>query len=299
MKKILKYSFTYYLTIQVLKLKGIKNLFKQDPVPYLKVRKEDVYTPKKKQFKGFEVSKIKIIDSEITQIKPKKNSKELLLFVHGGAFISGPAQHHWDSICEILKQTNYNGWMCNYPKAPENKISKISQNIDEIYENALKEYSAKQITLIGDSVGATLIIALIQRLEQKGKTTPKQLILVTPVMDASMSNTEIIKYDKLDPMLSKRGILSSKKMCAENNDLNDEKISPINGSFNGFPKTLLFTAEHDIMYPDQILAIDKMKNSTLEFKVINGEGMPHIWPFLPVMKESRIALKQIIDFLKN
>lgn len=294
-----KYSITYYLTILVLRLKGIKKLFSEDPVNYLKVRKEDIYTPKKKQFKAFEVSNTTILDTEVTKIKSKKNSKELLLFVHGGAFISGPAQHHWDSIHEMLKQTNYNGWMCNYPKAPENKISEISQNIDALYEQALKEYSPNQITLIGDSVGATLIIALIQRLILKEQNTPKQLILVTPVMDASMSNPDIEKYDRIDPMLSRRGILSSKKMCVENNDLNDERISPINGSFNGFPKTFFFAGENDIMYPDQLLAIDKMKNSVLEFKVIKGEGMPHIWPLLPVMKEARFALNQIIDLLKN
>ena len=63
-------------------------------------------------------------------------------------------------------------------------------------------------------------------------------MLVSPVMDATMSNPQIDKIDKIDPMLSKTGVLSAKKMCAENNDLKNVMISPINGSFDEFPQTI-------------------------------------------------------------
>jgi acetyl esterase/lipase len=76
-------------------------------------------------------------------------------------------------------------------------------------------------------------------------------------------------------------------------------ISPINGSFHGFPNTVLFLAKNDIMYPDQRLAVQKLQDANVPLEVINGENMPHIWPFLPVMKEAKLALTEIIDRLKN
>ena len=57
--------------------------------------------------------------------------------------------------------------MCDYPKAPENQITKISENIDTIYSCALKNHQANHISFIGDSVGGTLTTALIQRLIMK------------------------------------------------------------------------------------------------------------------------------------
>jgi acetyl esterase/lipase len=76
-------------------------------------------------------------------------------------------------------------------------------------------------------------------------------------------------------------------------------ISPLYGSFDGFPKTVLFLAGHDIMYPDQKLALEKFVQAKVDIEVIDEENMPHIWPFLPVMHEAKVALKQIIDKLNE
>ena len=47
-------------------------------------------------------------------------------------------------------------------------------------------------------------------------------------------------------MLSKIGVLSAKKMCAENNDLKNPMISPLFGRFNNL-KSRLGKAEGGIM----------------------------------------------------
>ena len=295
----MKQSLTYYLTLLIIKLKGLKKDFSKDPIDFEKIRKQDVHEIKDRFFKGSLVSRFKIVDSFITEVKRDETSNELVIFIHGGAFISGPTQIHWDTIKEIVKQSNQTVWMCDYPKAPESKISKISENIDAIYKMALEIYPADRITLIGDSVGGTLATTLTQRLVKKNIELPLKIILVSPVMDASLSNPNIDKIDKTDPMLSKVGVLSAKKMCSDKGDLKNEMISPLNGNFENFPKTILFLAENDITYPDQKLAVQKLKKANVDVEVIEGKGMPHIWPFLPVMKEAKIALKKIINLLKS
>lgn len=295
----MKLSITYYITLLVIKLKGIKKDFSKDPIDFVKIRKEDIHQLKGVFFSKSNVSNFIISKTLLTEIKQNQSSSKLLLFIHGGAFISGPAKHHWDTIKEIVKQTHHNVWMCDYPKAPEHKIQEISENIDLVYKTALENYTSNQITLIGDSVGGTLVTALIQRLIENKSDLPNKIILVSPVMDATMSNPEIDKVEALDPMLSKKGVLSAKKMCAENKDLKNTMLSPINGSFNGFPKTILFLAENDITYPDQKLAVQKLIDAKNKIEVIEGKRMPHIWPFLPVMKEAKMALKQIIARLND
>jgi len=295
----MKQSLTYYITLLVIKLKGIKKSFSEDPIDFKKIRTEDVHYPKGKFFKQNKIRNFKVLDSIITEIGLNPNSDKLLIFIHGGAFISGPAKHHWDSVKKIAKQTSYKIWMCDYPKSPENKISKISGNIDSIYNVALKLFQPNKISFIGDSIGGTLIASLTQRLILKDINLPKKIILVTPVMDASMSNPEIEKIENIDPMLSKIGVLSAKKMCAENNDLKNVMISPLFGSFDKFPNTILFLAENDIFYPDQKLAVEKFINAKINLELIEGKNMPHIWPFLPVMKEAKISLNKIIRTINN
>ena len=292
-------SITYYITLLVLKLKGIKKTFSAEPIDYKKIRKENVCYPKTSSFKNKEIRSFKIKKTTITEIKSKQPTDKIVLFIHGGAFISGPAKHHWDTLRTIAKQTNLTIWMCNYPKAPEHKITEISNNIDAVYQQALKKYKGEQIILIGDSVGGTLVTTLTQRLIQNNDELPNKIILISPVMDATMSNKTIAIVDEKDPMLSKIGVLSAKKMCAGNIDLKNEIISPLYGSFNQFPKTILFLAENDITYPDQQLAVQKMKKANIDIEVVFGDEMPHIWPLLPVMKEAKNALKLIVSAINN
>ncbi len=292
-------SLTYYITVFVIKLMGIKKDFSKDPIDFRKIRRGDVHHPKGRILRQNLVRNFEIYNTPVTEVKRNKTSNDLLIFIHGGAFIFGPAKHHWDTIREIAKQTNHTIWMCDYPKAPENKISEISKNIDLVYSTALEKYQAKKITLIGDSAGGNLITALTQRLIQKNIELPLKIILISPLMDATMSNSQIDEIDETDPMLSKVGILSAKKMCAEDNDLKNVMISPINGSFDKFPDTILFLAENDITYPDQQLAVQKLMKAKVNISVIKGKRMPHIWPFLPVMREAKTALKEIIDRLNN
>jgi acetyl esterase/lipase len=295
----MKQSFSYYIILFVIKLKGLKNNFSKDPIDFKKMRKEDVRAPKGIFFRKNITRRFKVLDSLITEIGRNENSNQLLIFIHGGAYISGPTQPHWDSAKAIAEQTNHHIWMCDYPKAPENKIGKISENIDSIYRTALERYQPNQISLMGDSVGGSLVISLVQRLIKNQMEVPGKIILISPVMDASMSNPEIEKVDKMDPILSKIGVLSAKKMCAENNDLKNEMISPLYGSFKSFPQTILFIAENDITYPDQKLGVKKMMEDKVSCELIDGKNMPHIWPLLPVMKEAKSALKKIISVLNS
>ncbi|KXX71210.1 alpha/beta hydrolase fold domain-containing protein [Flammeovirga sp. SJP92] len=293
----MKHSLSYYIVKLVLQLKGIKKDFSKDPIDYQKIRKEDIYHPKGRFFKQKGISNFQLLHSKITEVQLNENSESVVLFLHGGAFISGPAAHHWDAVKSIVKKTSSTVWFCNYPKAPEHKIVSISENIDHVYEELVNRYPNKKIILLGDSAGGTLATALTQRLVLKNKKLPVKVILLSPVMDASMSNNEIEKVELKDPMLSKIGVRSAKKLCADEN-LDDPEISPLNGSFDGFPSCLFLMAENDVTYPDQVLTVEKMKSSGIDLEVINGEDMPHIWAFLPVMEEGKRAFEVIISHIK-
>lgn len=295
----MKQSLTYHLTLFVIKLKGLKKIFSQDPIDFKKLRKEDVHQPKGSFFKQKLVRRFKVLEAQITEVKQQQASNGLLIFIPGGAFISGPAKHHWDTLKSIHQQTDHSIWMCDYPKAPETKIEAISQTIDALYKEAMGCFPASQITLMGDSAGGTLILALVQRLINENKVLPHKIILITPMMDATLSNPKIDAIDSIDVMLSKQGVLSAKKMCAGSIYLKDPMISPLYGSFENFPHTILFMAENDIAYPDQLLAAEKLRKTQTRLDVIEGKGMPHIWPLLPVMKEAKVALRAVIRQINN
>jgi len=97
----MQHSLTYYLTHAVLKAKGIKKDFSSNPLNYMKIRSEDIYHPSGNFYKKYITKKWEIEKSKLTEIQYKLPVKRLLLYIHGGAFISGSAQHHWDSLKTI------------------------------------------------------------------------------------------------------------------------------------------------------------------------------------------------------
>lgn len=296
----MKYSLSYYLTLFVIRLKGIKKTFDTDPINYKKLRKEDVPIPKNKYFRqNNRLTTFRVSNTEVTEVRSGKESKKLILFIHGGAFVYGPVKHHWDTVEKLSRITGHTVWMCNYPKAPENKIPEISKNIDEVYIEALQHFDSENIICMGDSVGGTLLITFTQRLIQNKMHLPNKLFLISPVIDPSFKNPKIDLIDKTDPILSKKGVLSAKLLCAVDGNLNDPLLSPIAGSVDNFPETILFIADNDITFPDQQIFIKNLSNAKVKHKVLIGEGMPHIWPLLPVMKEAGEALDKMIKLLKR
>lgn len=290
-------SISAYVVTFFLKLKGLKRIFSQDPIPYTKLRKDDVWFPPAKVLKNTTATTVQILDTEITILNPKKkvkNTDYVLLYCPGGAFVSGPNLVNWESLSTLVQKTGIAAWMVNYPKAPEHKMLELSKNIDAVYKAALEQYDASKIILMGDSAGGNLILSLTQRL-LKGERPllPSCLIPISPVMDCSLENAAIEAIDKKDPMLSKKGVLSAKKMSMGTLSLKDPMLSPLYGSFEGFPPVYLFMGTNDILFPDQQLAGQKMEQAGVVVEMIQGEGMPHIWPLLPFMKEAQQALQKI------
>ena len=288
------------LTFLIIRLMGIKKIFSKNPIDYKKLRKSDQKLPPKNFFRKFIVEKEQINETIIHKIKNKETKTSgLVIFIHGGAFISGPAEHHWKATQKIVQQTTKELWLIDYPKAPEATIHKICKNIDAVYKQTLQNFKSQEIVLIGDSVGGNLIMTLTQRLLKNKGELPNKLILITPVFDASMSNLEIENIAAKDPMLNTQGILSAKEMCANGLDLKYQIISPLYGSFRNFPKTELYIGAYDIMYPDAKLGVEKMRKEEVDVKLINGAKMPHIYPLLPVLPEAKKALQQIIESIKE
>lgn len=137
-------------------------------------------------------------------------------------------------------------------------------------------------------------MALVQRAITNHWAIPQKLLLVCPVCDSTFQNPAINAIEEKDIMLSVNGVASAKRMCAGRYDLDNAMISPINASFKNFPTTVLYLAENDITYADQQLLVNTLIKESVSHKIYRGEGMPHIWPYLPFMPESKNALKHIV-----
>jgi acetyl esterase/lipase len=128
---------------------------------------------------------------------------------------------------------------------------------------------------------------------------PSKVISISPIADGTMSNPAIAAVDERDPTGARLGLFSTMKMYAGDIDLKDPRVSPINGSFRGFPPLYLFVASDDLLMPDQKLLALKAKSDNAPVEVIDGEGMFHIWVVVPFLKEGKRDWKKMISILES
>ena len=292
-------SISFYLVLLVLKLKGKKRMFGQSPVDVKGLRKDDVKYPGGTFYKSKAVRHFELDGFKVTALESEGKSKRLMIYLHGGAFVSGPGQHHWDTLKKIYKETDMTIWLIDYPKAPEYTVDKASQVVDALYQKALKSFAGEDIILMGDSAGGNLCISLTQRLIQSKVDKPGLLILVSPVIDASFSNPAIKGIDPLDPILSIDGVRSANEHFAGDKPLTDPALSPIFASVAGFPKVIMYVGDRDICAPDELEFAKLLDAQGVELDLIREQEMIHIWPLLPVMKEAGAALNNLIKKLKD
>ncbi len=292
-------SISFYILRLIIKWKGVKKLFSETPIDYQTLRKGNIHSPSTKNVLGLNFKVLTIENILVTEIVPNQTkSDNLILYCPGGSFVSGPNDFNWKSIAHIVKETGVVGYMIDYPKAPEHQIEEINTVVDVVYNHFAKIHHAKNIILLGGSVGGTLMTLLVQRLIKKQFSLPKQLILITPVMDCSMTNLLIKSIEEKDIMNSKKGIVSAHQMCAGNIDLRSTVISPLYGEVRDFVPTLIFIAENDIQRPDAELFCAKLIKQNINLEVEFGKDMPHIYPLLPI-SEGKSALFKIINSIKS
>ena len=290
----LLHNLTYHLTINFIKIKGIKRVFQQSPLPLISLRKEDVHLPSKSYLKKNSAERFLVSDSTVTQLTPSDPNGYLIIHFHGGAFVSGPTKYHWNSLAKISKQTNAVAWLCDYPKAPEANWESIIHNVQCVYRRALGRYPADKIILLGDSVGGTLSLNIVQEALLQNDPLPKALFLLSPVVDLSLSNPDSLRLESKDPMLSIKGLKEAKQMIRASLPLDHENLSPLFSRVKGLPMSYWYIAEHDVTFPDQLLMVERLKRENIKFFHNVGEKMPHFWPILPVMTQSSEDLKRII-----
>lgn len=230
----------------------------------------------------------------IWTFKPKQNvSKKVILYLHGGAYILNILRFHWNFIEELLYKTNATIVVVDYPLAPDACYKDVYDCIEAVYLELLAEVSPQNIIFMGDSAGGGIALGFAQKLRNNNKPQPSQIILLSPWLDITMSNPDIIKVDKKDKLLGIKGLQMAGQAYAETLDMKDYKVSPIYGNFSGLGKVSVFIGTHDLFIADTRKMKYLMNKENIPINYFEYPKMFHVWALLTSLKESQHAIDQM------
>jgi len=221
-----------------------------------------------------------------------------ILYLHGGAYAFDLAALHWRTIEGMIERTGASVTIPLYPLAPRHNWQDAFAMVRPLHAALAARHGVEALTVMGDSAGGGMALALAQQLRDAGEALPARLVLFSPWLDVTMRDPGQLEIDPRDPFLAVPPAKLAGEWYAADLPTDDPRISPIFGSLAGLPPIAVFTGTRDMLNADarRLRAKAAEEGATLAFH--EEAGMIHAWMIMPI-PEARRALDQAAAFMKD
>lgn len=238
--------------------------------------------------KHIELPQLENIESEEVFVKGmqvllfnNKNDKkqQVVFFLHGGAYVFQPAFPHFDTVEDIIEQTDAKVVMPIYPKAPNYSFKDAYPKVLEAYRYTLrKTASSNNITFLGDSAGGGFVLGLSSLLAHEELSQPRQLILISPWLDAGSDNPNMKEYEETDPLLPTQIYFQATgRLWARGEDnVYHPLVSPLyTNQIEHLPPVYIIAGGSEMLYPDILRFVSYLEEEGKEVHLKVKEELGH------------------------
>lgn len=212
----------------------------------------------------------------------QEHPAQTVFYFHGGAYINQPNAQQTTMAARTAKETGCEVVLMVYPKEPVYDCEAAYDVCLSYYRSYLENNDCGKIVFMGDSAGGGLALGLAEVLRDQGDICPEELILISPWVDVTMSNSDMNDYVDLDPMLGIEGLRRMGEVWANGMEMTDPRVSPIYGDLSGLGRLTLTTGTWELLYPDSLLLAEKLEQAGADCNLIIGERMIHCYPICPI-----------------
>ncbi len=288
-----------------LPLLGIKRFFAQTDKLEQRIallRRKPSVRPRKKWYRRFDIREFSSRGFPVVTIAPKGGAKRgapHLLYLHGGGYVMDIAAVHWEAVMDLCGKLGASATVPLYPLAPEHHAQEVLAAMEALYEELAERHGAEHVTVMGDSAGGGMTLALAQMLEASGKPLPASLGLYSPWLDATGSGEGQEEIEKRDPMLAVRGLDACGRLYAGRLPLEDPRVSPLFGALAGLPPMAIFAGTSDILCVDARRLVARLEEEHMPDHIYREyPAMFHVWMLLPI-PEGRRARDETVAFIRQ
>ncbi|MBF6064965.1 SAM-dependent methyltransferase [Nocardia terpenica] len=222
-----------------------------------------------------------------------------IVYVHGGGWVMQIADGDWFLCGELITNAAARVVIPLYPLVPEGTGEFVPDTIADITAQLITDNGAGNVSLIGDSVGATITLSAAQILRDRGVPNPHLTVLIAPTLDIRLTEPELEALDKVDPFLSPAGCRYLNSLYRGGLSATDARVSPMLGNNDHLGRLLLFSGTHDILncQARKYAALaPNFAGTHLEYH--EASQMIHIWVTSPT-PEGQVARETIYRALRQ
>lgn len=237
------------------------------------------------------------IDGEWHERQGNLQNRATILYLHGGAYISGNPATHRRFAAQLTWATHTRTFVAAYRIAPADPFPAAVDDAVAAYQGLLDEgVKPEDIIVAGDSAGGGLTASLLLRLRDEGKRLPAGSILFSPYTDLEHRGDSILRNSQTDYLLL--GEIRANTDYLGSADPHNPYASPMYGDFTGIPPMLIFAGGREMILDDSIRLTDAARRTGVQVDLVIEDDMFHVWPaLLPHHPATKRTLAKSAEFV--
>jgi acetyl esterase/lipase len=218
------------------------------------------------------------------------------VYVHGGSWIHEISPFHWRFIADLSSATGTTFTVPIYPLAPLGTAETVIPAISDLTADLMGRFGAGNVTLVGDSAGGTIALAVALSLRDRGYDAIRHCILISPAVDLSFTDPHIPALALNDPWLAVPGLRATAGLWRGGLPIDDPMVSPLYGDLAGLPPLTVFTGTFDILNADAKALHRHALNARHPINYVESAGLLHVYPLLPMREasEAKAVIRAIL-----
>lgn len=254
--------------------------------------------PKDKVVRALDVTCGSVNGITVYDVAPKAAQPDRhVCYLHGGSYTFEISPFHWRFIREVASEAPAHFRVPIYTLAPEASAAQTVPAMADLLEQMIDGYGTENVTLMGDSAGGGMALAVAQVLRDRGKQ-PNRIVLISPWLDVTLREPKAREIEPRDIMLSVDGLRYCGLKYAGELDPADPMVSPLFGKMHGLAPTDAFIGTFDIFHADVPPFVAAMERDGATLTVHEEPRLPHVYPILPI-PEGKPARSMIVDLIRG
>lgn len=256
-----------------------------------------------KKVDDLDVKNINIDHIPCQLISSPKQSKQVLLYLHGGGFCIHLPKTYAGFVAQFCKALNINALIPDYRLTPEHQFPAAVDDCFHTYRWLLEQgYKAEDIIIAGDSAGGCLTLTTLLQIRDAKLPAPAAAVLISPASDCSredLANTPQEIADA-DPMFTKSALDAMiAEYAPKEPDQTIPLLSPVFGEYHDLPPLQCHAGSTEIILHHSTRVIEKAKAAGVDASMNIWKEMPHVHPLITWLPESKQALSMMVEFFKT
>ena len=219
------------------------------------------------------------------------------IFLHGGCYVYEIDPVHWNFVANLAVEAGITVIVPIMPLAPTGTASVIVPAVADLAASVIAEVGAENLSIIGDSSGGGMSLAVAMELRDRELPPLHRLVLVAPWLDISGTDPMLAIIAPSDPWLAVPGTHAAGGLYRDELGEGDWRVSPIHGDLTGLGPITMFSGTRDIVHADAIRFLPLAAEAGLEVDYYEGQGMLHNYPILP-MPEGDAARMAVVAAIR-